>query len=83
MTPARPPLSTTLAALALAGTAACAEVPDDLTPIEQPAPERVEATTSDLLDLLAPAFDLGEFLNELAKPQCHGDGCGYCDVPPG
>lgn len=66
---------------ALLGSAACAEVPEDLTPIEQPAAEPVEATTSDLLDLLAPDFDLDTVLNLLAG------GCRtcdeYCGGPPG
>ena len=80
MKPARPPLSTTLAALALAGTAGCVEVPQDGEEAVAPRADTVDATSADLLELLTPDFDLDKFLSQLAG------GCQtceeYCGGPP-
>lgn len=69
-------------AMALMATmTACAELPPDAPPPRATPQAATDATVEDLLEVLTPAFDLDEFLNELARPTCR-DGCEYCDVPP-
>lgn len=80
MKPSSLPMSKTLAALAIAGTAACVEVPDEDEATVTPRPGAAEATQADLVELLAPDFDLDKFLSQLAG------GCQtceeYCGGPP-
>lgn len=68
----------------LATVTACAEVPlDEPASLAAPhaaLPASAEATVEDLVDVLAPDFDLGGFLDELAK-ECVGNMCHqFCDI---
>lgn len=70
MNPTRPTLTKTLTALALAGTAACAEVPAELTAIDhgpnEAASAEAQVEDADLADALG-GVDLGEILAEIMR----------------